>query len=95
MRCFGQIEKPMRGVSSFFRFLGGLCALLGVLAPMDSEAQDTLRLSLDSAVRLALRQNPDAVVAERSVRQAEYAAKEKWSPLMPKVSSSAKTSPSS
>ncbi len=89
MRCFGQIEKPMRGVSSFFRFLGGLCALLGVLAPMDSEAQDTLRLSLDSAVRLALRQNPDAVVAERSVRQAEYAAKEKWSPLMPKVSSSA------
>ena len=56
---------------------------------MGSEAQDTLRLSLDSAVRLALRQNPDAVVAERSVRQAEYAAKEKWSPLMPKVSSSA------
>ena len=74
---------------SFFRFFGGLCVLLGVLAPLGSEAQDTLRLSLDSAVRLALRQNPDAVVAERSVRQAEYAAKEKWSPLMPKVSSSA------
>ena len=89
MRCFGQTEMQMGGVLSFFRFFGGLCVLLGVLAPLGSEAQDTLRLSLDSAVRLALRQNPDAVVAERSVRQAEYAAKEKWSPLMPKVSSSA------
>ena len=89
MGCLGQIEMQMGGVPSFFRFLGGLCALLGVLAPLGSEAQDTLRMSLDSAVRLALRQNPDAVVAERSVRQAEYAAKEKWSPIMPKVSSSA------
>lgn len=62
-----------------------LLALSGLLV-MSVKAQDTLRLSLDEAVGIALSQNPTIIVAGQEIELKKEVLKEAYAGLFPEVS---------
>ena len=63
-----------------------LITLVLLLAAMPfTKAQDTLRLSLEDCLRIALNENPTIKVAEMEIERVDYAKKETLGQLLPNI----------
>lgn len=63
--------------------------LLSALDFKPVKAQDTLKLSLDEALEIALNENPTVQVANKEIQKKKYAKKGSYAPLFPQVDFSA------
>ena len=76
------------------RKLAGKKLLLGIAVFLAGgfvraqEAKDTLTLTLDKALEIALSENPTIKVADEEISLKEVANKETWQNLLPQVSGS-------
>ncbi len=62
-----------------------LCLLLSLAGGQEVQAQDTLRITLKDAVRIALEENPTIKVAGQEIQLKKEARKEAYSGLFPEV----------
>ncbi|HOF99020.1 MAG: TolC family protein [Paludibacteraceae bacterium] len=63
-----------------------LCVI--ALLPFSLKAQDTLIVSLDKAIEIALSESPTIKVANKEIQRVDYSSKEKISALFPVISAS-------
>jgi Outer membrane protein len=63
--------------------------LLGINNAKAQEAKETLSLSLDQALKIALSENPTVIVAGQEIEKKRYAKKEVVAQLFPQISASA------
>ena len=76
------IEVKMRSMK-IAKMLVAAVATLFVTSPV--WAQDTLHLTLDDALKVALSENNSVKVADMEIRKAEYARKGTYASLFPQV----------
>lgn len=74
-----------------FKFLGTAFVSLAVCAPLSAAAQgtvssDTLTLSLDNCIAIALSDNPTIKVADMEIERVDYSKKEVIGQLLPSIS---------
>lgn len=63
-----------------------LFCVISTLAMNPLKAQDTLKVSLDKAIEIALSENPTIKVADKEIQRVTYSAKERKGGLFPNVS---------
>lgn len=63
-----------------------LFCVISTLAMNPLKAQDTLKVSLDKAIEIALSENPTIKVADKEIQRVTYSAKERIGGLFPNVS---------
>ncbi|MFO8002550.1 MAG: TolC family protein [Marinilabilia sp.] len=85
--------KMMRNKLSI-PFLGVALVFLpmGVSAQDGGSEEDTLGLTLDKALEIALSENPSIKMADKEIEKVDYSRKEAWSGLIPSISADAQFS---
>ncbi len=68
------------------RFRTGVVVIALLLPIFSSKAQDTLTLTLNKAIEIALSENPTIKVANKEIQRVDYSNKEKFAGLFPTIS---------
>ena len=69
---------------------GGMIFMLPIgIAAQDGTVNDSLSLTLDKAIEIALSENPSVKVADKEIEKVDYSRKEAWAGLIPSISGEA------
>lgn len=79
-----QTQIYMKSFKRFWHF-AVLSALILGICPIKANGQDTLRLSLNQALEIALSENPTIKVANQEIEKKEYAKKGTYASLFPQI----------
>ena len=66
--------------------MAGLLLPGGVFAQEEPAENDSLALTLDKAIEIALTENPSIKVADKEIEKVDYSRKEAWAGLIPSIS---------
>lgn len=70
-------------------FAGLFAGFLLLVPVLESKAQDTLKLTLQQCISIAMDENPSIKIAEKEILRTDYAGKEKISALLPAINAQA------
>jgi outer membrane protein len=74
-------------VREFLMLVWGVFFMLPVgMAAQETAGGDSLSLTLDKAVEIALSENPSIKVADKEIEKVDYSRKEAWAGLIPSIS---------
>lgn len=74
-----------KNLSIVFLTMVGILLPEGVFAQEGEAGEDSLLLTLDKAIEIALSENPSIKVADKELEKVDYSRKEAWSGLIPSV----------